>query len=75
VTKKIRWQRFLPPVERLAEPGSTSATVAGVFLAYASPVVLTIAFVPLLDGDIWIGLGVAVLAVACWILGHRLAGR
>jgi len=75
VAEKPRWRRIFPPVERLAEPGSTSATVAGVFLAYASPVILTIAFVPLLDGDAWVGLGIGVLAVACWVIGHRLVGR
>lgn len=69
------WQRILPSVERLAEPGSTAATVTGVFLAYASPVVLTMSFVPLLGGDTWVGLGVVLLAVACWAVGHRLVSR
>lgn len=69
------WQHIFPPVERLAEPGSSTSTAAGVFLAYVSPVVLTIAFVPLLDGDTLIGLGVGALAIACWVLGHWLVGR
>jgi hypothetical protein len=50
-------------------------TTAGVFLAYASPVFLSIAFVPLFDGDTLIGLGVGALAIACWVLGHWLVGR
>ncbi|MDH3259927.1 MAG: hypothetical protein OEM84_03025 [Acidimicrobiia bacterium] len=69
------WQRIFPPVERLAEPGSNTSTAAGVFLAYVSPIVLTIAFVPLLDGDIWVGLGVVALAIACWVIGHRLVSQ
>lgn len=69
------WQRIFPSVDRLAEPGSTSSTAAGVFLAYASPIVLAIAFVPLLDGDVWAGLGVLVLAIACWMIGNRLVLR
>ncbi len=69
------WKRFFPPVERLAEPGSTPATVAGVFLAYAAPVVLVTSFVPLLGGDTLVGLGVVLLAAACWTVGHRLVSK
>lgn len=69
------WKRIFPSVERLGEPGSTVTTTAGVFLAYVSPVVLSIAFVPLFDGEFWFGLGVGGLAIACWVLGHWLVGR
>lgn len=65
----------MPPVERLAEPGSTTATTAGVFLAYASSVFLVIAFVPVLGGDFWVGLGVTAFAIGSWLLGHWLVGR
>jgi hypothetical protein len=75
VARRPWWQRIFPPVERLADPGSTGSTTAGVFLAYVSPLVLTISFVPLLGGDTWVGLGVGVVAIACWVLGHRLVGR
>ena len=75
MTERPWWQRIFPPVERLTEPGSTTGTAAGVFLAYASPVFFLIALVPLFDGDIWVGLGSLFLAVGSWVVGHRLVGR
>ncbi|MGZ8784848.1 MAG: hypothetical protein ACXW1Y_04710 [Acidimicrobiia bacterium] len=68
-------QRIFPPAERIAEPGSTSGTAVGVFLSYASPVFLTVAFVPLFDGDIVVGLAVGAFAVASWMFGHWFVGR
>ena len=68
-------RRIFPPIERLGEPGSTFGTAVGVFLAYASPVFLTMAAVPLLDGNLWLGLGVGALAVASWVMGHWLVRR
>ena len=70
-----RWKRIFPPAERLAEPGSTSGTAAGVFLAYASPVFLMMALVPLFGGDFLVGLAVVAFAVGAWVLGHWLVGR
>lgn len=75
MAQKPWWQRIFPRAERIAEPGSTSGTAVGVFLAYASPVFLTVAFVPLFDGDFLVGLAVGAFAVASWLFGHWLVGR